>query len=299
MAAVLDCALGSAVCFAADLTDKQQSQVVATPANRALRLPARAATLTERLLSDARDRQLDDFAFPGAVLIASGTQTGDEIKKFTDVYVVVRAGILSQLPSGTAIDRLKAIHSAAHRCILTGSYRESCSDLRMTFTTGDFNCLTSLAVCYDLCQSAGLDVQPMLIPGHVLLAYNRPNGQMNAFEPSTTEWLARPLTKVSGTRTLSPLELIGKFYYNRGVEQLRLSDYETGLSLLRTSLALDAADDDARANLVAGLNNWAAERAKAGRLAEAALLIEQGRALDPGFAPLIVNEQFVREKLAN
>jgi hypothetical protein len=92
--------------------------------------------------------------------------------------------------------------------------------------------------------------------------------------------------------------LLGKFYYNRGVEQLRNSNYGSGLVLLQTSLALDFADEDARANLVAGLNNWAIERARSGHLGHAASLIEQGRALDPNFAPLIANEQFVREKLA-
>ena len=122
---------------------------------------------------------------------------------------------------------------------------------------------------------------------------------MQAFEPSTTEWLARSLANLPGARTLSPVELVGKFYYNRGVEQLRATNYEAGLSLLRTSLALDADDNDARANLVAGLNNWAVEQAKAGRLSEAVSLIEQGLALDPKFAPLIANEQFVREKLAH
>jgi hypothetical protein len=285
-------------CFAADSVDsKRPTAIAASPVSRSLRSGARPATLTERLLSDARDGRLDDFNFIFAALIASGTSTFSDVTLFLDMYEPVKAGILGKLPAGTAIDRLKAIHAAAHDFFLTGKYHESCSDLCETFTSGDFNCLTSLAVCMDLCQAAGLNVQPMLARGHVLLAYQSVSGQTLAFEPGATEWQLRQSHELSGNRRLSVVELLGKFYYNRGVEQLREGRFETGLSLLRTSLALDQADVDARANLVAGLNNWAVEQCKMGHLDEAASLIDQGLTLDPTFAPLIANERFVRTKL--
>jgi tetratricopeptide (TPR) repeat protein len=214
------------------------------------------------------------------------------------MYEPVRTNILANVPAGTTIDRLKAIHAATHRFILTGAYEETCSDLRKTFANGDFNCLTALAVCLDLCQSAGLKVQPRLIRGHVLLAIETASGDIRAFEPGTVEWFVRPMIDVEGSRKLSHVELLGKFYYNRGVEMLRAGSYQDGLALLRTGVALDPSDDDARANLVAGLNNWAVEQCQDGRYREAALLIEQGLALDPGFAPLIANEQLMRAKLA-
>src|SRR5207253_10264515 len=107
------------------------------------------------------------------------------------MYEPVRAAIVAKLPAGTAMDRLTAIHAAAHQFVLTGRYHETCSDLRTTFAAGDFNCLTSMAVCFDLCQAAGLKVQPLLTRGHILLAYSNANGSTQVFEPSTTQWLAR------------------------------------------------------------------------------------------------------------
>jgi hypothetical protein len=145
------------------------------------------------------------------------------------MYEPVRDGILAQLPAGTTTDRLKAIHAATHRFVLTGAYQETCSDLRKTFAMGDFNCLTSLAVCFDLCQAAGINAQPVLIRGHVSLAYSSSRGQTLIFEPGAAEWLVRESTDQSASRVLSPIELLGKFYYNRGVELLRAGGYHDGV----------------------------------------------------------------------
>jgi hypothetical protein len=291
-------ALTASVGLAADPVSASKPQIVAQPATKSLRPVARAATATERLLSDARDGRLDDFTFLSAVLIASGCETMDEAKKWLAMYEPVRAGILAKLPAGTATDRLKAIHAATHQFVLTGAYQESCSDLRRTFASGEFNCLTSLVVCFDVCQAAGINVQPVLIRGHVSLAYSTPNNQRQVFEPGTAEWHVGQLNHSLAGRMLSTVELLGKFYYNRGVQELRASKYESGLALLRTSLALDADDDDARANLVAGINNWAVVQCQRGHYREAASLIEQGIALDPTFAPLIANEQYVQAMLS-
>ena len=65
-----------------------------------------------------------------------------------------------------------------------------------------------------------------------------------------------------GGRLLSEVELLGKFFYNRGVLQLQAGDIAEGTSLLRRSLLFNAQDDDARRNLAAGLNNWAVEHCR-------------------------------------
>jgi len=298
MALQIAIALAATACLGADNRGKPKSPIIAQPAAKSQRLPPCAATATERLLLDSRDGRLDDFAFLTAALTASGTETADEAQKWLAMYEPVRDGILAQLPAGTTTDRLKAIHAATHRFVLTGAYQETCSDVRKTFAMGDFNCLTSLAVCFDLCQAAGINAQPVLIRGHVSLAYAGSHSQTLIFEAGAAEWHVRRFTDQSASRVLSPIELLGKFYYNRGVEQIRAANYESGLSLLRTSLVLDRADGDARANLVAGINNWAVEQCQGGRYGEAASLIEQGLALDSTFAPLVANEQIVRARLA-
>jgi tetratricopeptide (TPR) repeat protein len=97
----------------------------------------------------------------------------------------------------------------------------------------------------------------------------------------------------STVRQLTPVELLGKFYYNRGVELLKERQFGEGIELLNIGLMLDPADGDARANVVAGLNNWAVDLLRSGRYDDAASRIEQGLEIDPSFAPLVANRRFL------
>lgn len=257
----------------------------------------REASLGDRLIADCRDGRLDKFSLFEAALIASGADGKAELSKWLGMYGSVREQILATLPAGTATERLKAIHAAVHQFVLTGYYREAASDLRTALAIGDFNCLTSLLVCSDLCRAAGLNVQARMVRGHVFLSLEASPGRVLRVEPGTPQWAVRALEKADGDRTLSDIELLGKFYYNHGVQRLQAGKYVEGTTLLRTSLTLDPADADARANLAAGLNNWAVEHCRAKRFHDAAALIEQGLLLDPHFAPLVANEQLVRGKL--
>lgn len=258
---------------------------------------ARETGLGERLIADCRDGRLDEFGLFEAALIASGVNGKSELRESLGMYRPVREQILANLPAGTAAERLKAIHAAVHRFVLTGYYDEAASDLRTALSSGDFNCLTSLVVCSDLCRTAGLNVPAKMVRGHVFLTMESSPGRVLRVEPGTPQWAARPLAEAGGDRSLTDVELLGKFYYNRGVQRLRAGQYAAGTALLRKSLILDVRDDDARMNLAAGLNNWAVEFCRDKRFGEAAALIDQGLAIDPEFAPLVANEQLVRGKL--
>lgn len=253
---------------------------------------------TQRLIADAGDGRLDEIGFLAAALVSSGADNKQDIAKWLSMYEPIRDGIRASIPAGTATERFRLVHAAMHQFVLTGYYKSAVTDLRVTFESGDFNCLTSLVVYLDLCQAAGLEGRIQLIRGHVYLTFENGAKQVRAIEPGMPQWVVRPLSELVGSRQLSAVELLGKFYYNRGVERLRAGDYAGGLSLLRTSLKLDPADHDARTNLAAGLNNWAVERCRDKRYREAASLIEQGLLLDPKFAPLVANQQLVRTKLA-
>jgi len=253
--------------------------------------------LTERLLDDARDGQLNEFEFVTAALIAGGIDDECELEGWLDRYLDRREGLLRSLPTSEPREQWEQIHDALHQQFLTGQYDATASDLRLTLDHGDFNCLSSLVVYLDLCQACELPVQIWLARGHVFL---RTIGDCGAIhiEPGTPEWESRAVMRRSGLRQISPVELLGKFLYNRGVERLKEQQFAEGIGLLRASLDLDPEDFDARANLVAGLNNWAVDYLRTGRYEDAAGLIEQGLFFDPSFAPLITNEQLVRVKRA-
>lgn len=274
----------------------ERKQIVARPAI-GFESATGNAELGERLVVDCRDGRVEEFDFLEASLIASGVDSKAELAEWLGAYRPVREGMLASLPAGTATERLKAIHAGVHRFVLTGYYKSAASDLRTTLTSGDFNCLTSLVVCSDLCRGAGLNVQARLVRGHVFLVIETAPGRVLAMEPGTPQWVVRALDDAGRERPLTEIELLGKFFYNRGVLQLQTGRFAEGTGLLRTSLLLDARDEDARTNLAAGLNNWAVEHCREKRFSDAAALIEQGLSLDPHFAPLVANEQLVRGKL--
>jgi tetratricopeptide (TPR) repeat protein len=253
--------------------------------------------LGERLLDDLRDGRLDEFDFLTAALVAGGAEDECELSGWLDCYADHRRHLLDSLPTSPPVEQLRAIHDALHEQILKGKYRTAASDLRLALSNGDFNCLSSLAIYFDLCQAADVPVEIWLARGHVFLRAGL-EGKTIVIEPGMTEWSIRTTARRHCVRQITPVELLGKFYYNRGVELLKDRQFDKGIELLETSLAIDPADADARANLVAGLNNWAVEHCRADRYGDAAALIEQGLQLDPAFAPLIANEQLVRAKLS-
>ncbi len=276
-----------------------QRRIVAEPTRPFLAtIHARAATPDRRLLLDCADGKLDEHLPLAAGLIASGAENEAELNRWLEMYEPVRQAILAGVPAGTAIERLRAIHTDAHRFVLTGYYKSTTSDIRTTIENGDFNCLTSLLVYWDLCQAAGIDVQAQLVHGHIFLSFTTSGGQSQAIEPGSPQWINRLLSEISDTRPLSWTEVLAKIYYNRGLECLHAQRYAAGTDLLRTSISLDAADADARLNLAAGLNNWAVEQCRQQRYSAAASLIDQGLALDPASAPLIANQQLVRDRLS-
>jgi tetratricopeptide (TPR) repeat protein len=263
--------------------------------------PALGGDLTDRLIDDARDGRLDSFDFPTAALIASGVDNQCELEGWLDRYVTLRERLLQSLPTSDAQQGFEALHDLLHEQLLTGKYEASASDLRRTMASGDFNCLSSLVIYLDLCHECELPVQIWLARGHVFLRAAGDDGVIE-IEPGTPEWNPRTTIRrngprqLAGLRQITPVELLGKFYYNRGVELLKEQHFSEGIERLRNSLDFDPSDTDARANFVAGLNNWAVDYLRTGRYDAAAELIEQGLFFDPAFAPLVANQQLVRIK---
>jgi len=255
--------------------------------------PAPAASPDARLLADAADGELNEHEFISAALIASGVDDCCELAWWRAVYAELLLSALDSLEGGSTNERQSTLQLALHEQILVGTYVVSASDLRTTIGCGDYNCLTALAIHWDLCSQAGLPVEIWSQPGHVSLR----SADGSVIEPGAQRQLAPPRSSNQALRRLTPVELLGKFYYNRGVEELRAGRFAAGLALLQVSLQFDPADADARENLLAGLNNWAVEHCRQKRYDLAAPLIEHGLSTEPAFAPLVANERLVREKL--
>jgi len=233
--------------------------------------------------------QADDFV--RSALRASGADAKDAAN-WQAAYDRQKSEILTaELLSLPPPERLAAIQQALHERILTGKYRREATDLRITLGCGDYNCLSATALCYDLCRAAGVELEIWSRPGHVWL--QTADGEI--VEPLKSPSRANQAAgaEVLLGRRITPQALLGKFYYNRGVQLLEQQQYAAALELLRQAAVLDPQDQDARENLLAGLNNWAAEHLRARRYSEAAKLIRQGLAIEPAYGPLVANQRLL------
>jgi tetratricopeptide (TPR) repeat protein len=263
--------------------------------------PAAAASLDQQLLADAADGRLDEFDFVSACLIAGGTSDSAEFLELRSRWANLQrrrgafaAGHLS------AAHLARELHAVLHAEIFAGNYRSDASALALAIRGGDFNCLSATALYWELASQAGIDLEIWSRPGHVYLV--EPDSGI-AIEPGAKSWgihspAGNSRRPTAPSRHITPLQLVGKFYYNRGLMLLQQARHAEGLACIRASLRLDPGDREARGNLLAGLNNWAVALCEQERFNEARLLIEQGLATDPDYLPLVANARYLQARSA-
>ena len=252
-----------------------------------------AEPLTEQFLADARDGVFDQFDLPAASLIASGVTDERELDQWR---TRIDQRLASSAPASSFASPAQSAEFALRRLhaeLLTGRYDKHASDLRQTLSRGDFNCLSALVLYVELCRCWGLEMEIWSRPGHV---YCRLPGSSRTIEPVSPRGMESlgDFALAGPARRITPAQLVGKFSYNRGVELLEKGQFEAGIEAMRLACRLDPDDADARTNLLAGLNNWALALAEQEQPSAAAALISRGLAIDPTFAPLVANEQYVR-----
>ena len=264
-------------------------------------LPAAAATQGQRLLADAADGRLDEGDFASACLIAGGTSDPSELAELRSRWsgLQERHDLVAARDS-SPVELARELHAILHSQVLIGNYRADASDLGPTIRGGDFNCLSAAALYWDFAAQAGIPLQIWSRPGHVYLL--EPDSGL-VIEPGSRSWGSRSPASVSrqhvtAARQITPLQLVGKFYYNRGLTLLQQGRHAEGLECIRASLQLDPGDREARRNLLAGINNWAVTLCGQDRFAEARLLIAQGLAIDAAYAPLVANARYVQARLS-
>jgi tetratricopeptide (TPR) repeat protein len=218
---------------------------------------------------------------------------------FCSQYEELAARIAPESLAGLPADeRLRQLHARLHGEILIGRYRQEASDLRLAISCGDYNCLAAAALYWDLARRAGLELDIWSQPGHVFLGHSElAAGFIN---PGARDWpmATAEFPREASARRISPAQLVGKFYYNRGVLELAAGKFPAGITALRQSLVLDPADAEAQSNLAAGLNNWAAAQYRQGDFAGAEALLREGLSIAPGSGALLRNQRQVRGALS-
>ncbi|WP_425617319.1 hypothetical protein NA78x_000993 [Anatilimnocola sp. NA78] len=258
------------------------------------------------LLSDAHDGQLQQFDFIDAALIASGQSDPLDRARWLRVraarYAQIDFAGISRLPTP---HRAPAVLAGLHREILAGKFLPGATLVPITLGSGDFNCVTATVLYYDLCRQAGVPVEILAQSGHVNCRLT--SGDHEEVETTRRDWFAKLAAdqrdsivvakpRDESRRVISPVQLLGRIYYNRALAALEQKDFAAAVNMLQVSIVLDEQDRDARENLLAGLNNWALALCAAGDFSTAAEKIAAGIKLDSRYQPLRTNELHVYQQ---
>jgi tetratricopeptide (TPR) repeat protein len=187
-----------------------------------------------------------------------------------------------------AADALEFLHAQ----LLTGPYDPHCSCLQQTLDEGIHNCLMSTVLYVALCRDADLAAVALGSPGHVAVRVWL-DGMPYDVETTDRRW--RPHRSSIG-QEISDQALLGRIYYNLGIRLAREGNFESSLSATRVSFRLDPSHVEARANLLATLNNRSVELARRGQFHEAEALVREGLLLDSQYAPLLQSEAYLRQR---
>ena len=259
--------------------------------------------LEQRLIADARDGRLDQFSLFEAALIGSGVAGEDELRQRSAEFGAIAQQLRAACDGQPAAAQVQSIFHFTHQRFLTGQYDAECSDLQRTVNEGRFNCVTATVIFHGLCEHAGLEPQIVAVPGHVYSHFQVPG--VEDVQTTCAEWFQSPRDRPlddkfndSRRRIITPVQLLGKIYYNAGIALLEERSYERAVVALELSQRLDAEDRAARDNLLAAINNWSLAEEDAGNVERASELIERGLQLDPAYGPLLANDLHIHQKRA-
>lgn len=262
----------------------------AVEANAVQAVEAGNGTLRAELIADAGDGTLDRFTLWQAALIAGRDLDRRRFEKACSQFESILAES-ARLPRDP-----RQRFEFMHREVLTGEYRSGQNDMNRLLDSGDYNCVTATILYQALSSAAGESTVAIAAPAHVFCRLN--GSALGDIETTCPTWFSestRRETPRSG-RTITAVQLIGKIFYNRGVQLLEHEQFAAALEQLEISLQFDAHDPTAHANRLAALNNWALFESNAKRFPEAVQLIARGRALDPGYSPLLANDLHVHQQ---
>ena len=269
-----------------------------------LAFPAKKSMPCEsELLSDLADGQLDHYQlFEAALIIGSPGSygSGDTLKqRWQEILIELRTvSSPSESTPEIATDLLRFMHKS----ILTGQYSADCNALQRTLSDGDYNCVTATILYCCLANQCGLPVKAVSVPGHVRcrLVENPPY----PIETTDPDWTARRQAMdqdspagQQGTgqqgRLLSPVQLLAKLYYNRGLVLLSQRQYEEALAATELSWQLDPYHEAAGENVATVINNWALVLCAEGHFSQSLQLLSRGQQLVPEHPILYANQAHI------
>lgn len=262
---------------------------------RAPRIHPRMA-LEARLLEDGADGRYDRLGLISAALIAGGAADEAQLHKrqnHLDRHVQTLRDECATLSSPR--DRAAAALALLHRELLTGNYVANCADLAITFETGDYNCITATILYVALVSEIGLTPEAQHAPGHVWVQLRE---LPQPVETTCRTWFSLPGSEHQPRvgSALTPAALVGKLYFNRGLQSLDQHNYAAATAAFQRSTQLDPTDTAAKQNWLAALNNGALAFCEQRDFTTAETYLAQASQIDPEYPPLQANQLHLQQR---
>jgi tetratricopeptide (TPR) repeat protein len=276
-------------------------------------MDAHTGPLEADMLADASDGRLDRHTLLSAALIASGVGDRATLERQEAAFRSALRRLHHHLADSHCLrEKARSVFQFMHEELLFGGYALQTTDLRETFRSGKYNCLTATIIFNCLANEVGLPTCAVRSPGHALSRVFLPDGSLDV-ETTCPRWFqlsGRPAEQAehvrqtlgttpasrSGAQEASEVELVAMIYYNRGVDLLAAERFAEAAAANLKSLRLYPNSPTARGNLLATINNWAIELARQRQFAEAAHLLRLGMALEPSFQTFMVNYVFLHQQ---
>jgi tetratricopeptide (TPR) repeat protein len=197
---------------------------------------------------------------------------------------------VKHLPS--ARDRAATVLALLHREVLTGDFDPTCSSVAATLDSGRYNCVTTTILFVTLAEAIELPTSITHAPGHVRVRIEGTSPL--ELEPTCAHWFAQTdpqlLPTREPTRVISFPALLGKLYYNRGIEALEARQFPDAIAAFEHSRTLDPMDATAQQNLLAALNNGALALCDERQFEAASRWLRKAEQIDPNYPPLAAND---------
>ena len=254
------------------------------------------------LLRDLSDGQLDQQSLLQSAL-AVGGNSPQEIADLVATFSAFTQQLRVKHRNSPAVTQplIRHLFSQLQQNHLHGQYDPHLCDVGKTISHGKFNCLTATILFRALCQEFAIEVVAIWEPSHVrcwVPLDDRRFGYVveTTSKSSQTAVTARLPRHQLAERILTKEQLLGKVYYNRGVQLLRREAFPEALCSTWASCVLDHDDQSAQNNLRACLNNWAlAVSQHGGDIAFAIRLLDAGLQLDPTYEPFSRNLRLLQD----
>ncbi len=254
-----------------------------------------------RLLEAAQLGGDDRSWLLSAVFVASGERDegriAQQLRRIEELGQALSRKLQDTIePQQRAAAALEFLHDE----LLVGGYQADATDLASALDGRGYNCVSSTVLFNCLAEDCGLNAEAVEMPGHVFSVVDSEAGSFDV-ETTCRNWfrspeLAATRRRSGARRRLSPAGLVALVYYNRGVDLLAKHRFAEAIIANLKALRFDPANEAARSNWLAGLNNWALELNERREFVGAVRLLRHGLQTAPAHRPFRINFVAVHQR---